>query len=279
MALGVFLAVLFAAFLHAAWNAVVKVGVDPFRGMLVMSLAQGLMGFAMLLWFPVPAAAAWPWILASGVIHTAYKLFLVSAYQRGDLSRVYPIARGAAPIMVALFGAVFLAEGITTAEYLGVLAVGCGIMLMAHGVWTGGEARSLVPLALLSATSTAAYSIVDGLGARLSGTAAGYTGWMFAVDGIFFLTWSLIRRGPSVIPRAPRLWAVGGTAGAMSLAAYWIVIWGMTVAPIALVAALRETSVLFAMLIGIVWMKDRAGAGKIVAGSMIVAGVILTRVA
>lgn len=279
MSLTVFLAVLFAAVLHATWNAVVKLGTDRFRSMLMLTITQGLIGIVLIFVFPLPAAAAWPWILASGLIHSIYKVFLTTAYNHGDLSRVYPIARGAAPIMVALFALAFLNEDLRSLEYFGITAVGFGIMLMAHGVWTSGEARALVPLALLSALSTAAYSVVDGLGARLSGTASGYTGWIFLVDAIFLTSWSVARRGLIVIPLEPRLWAIGGIAGGLSLSAYWIVVWAMTVAPIALVTALRETSVLFALLIGILWMREKAGAGKIIAGALIVAGVVLTRAA
>ena len=277
MSFGVFLAVLFAAALHAGWNAVVRLGSDRVQGVIMMSASQGVIGLAMVLYFPMPNPAAWPWLIASGIVHTAYKLFLAAAYSHGDLSRVYPIARGAAPVMVALFSAAFLTEAVGLGDYAGIALVALGIMLMARGVFSGGEARALLPFALGSAVCTAGYSILDGLGARIAETASGFTGWLFLIDAILITICGYIWKGRAIMPSDLALWRAGAIAGTMSLGAYWIVIWAMTVAPIALVTALRETSVLFATAIGIIWLGEPSTRGKIIAAALILAGIIVIR--
>ena len=127
-----------------------------------------------------------PWVIAAGCTHFAYKFFLTYAYDRGDLSRVYPIARGAAPMVVALFGAVFLADAVTGKQYAAIAVLACGILLMARGVFASGEDRRLLPFALGSALATATYTLIDGMGARVSGAPAAYVAWVFVADGVFF---------------------------------------------------------------------------------------------
>lgn len=273
----VFIAVLFAALLHASWNAAVKFGRDRFQGMMLLSLGHGAVGFAMILAYPVPARDAW-WLLAGSVcFHLLYKLFLTAAYNRGDLSRVYPIARGTAPIFVLGVGALVLADTVSTLQVAGILGVGMGILLLARGVVLHGESLSLIPFALVSAVGTAGYSIFDGLGARASGAPSGYVGWLFLLDALIFMAIGFAWKGRAAVPADPRPWALGLFAGALSVGAYWIAVWAMTVAPIALVAALREVSVLFAVLIGIVFFGERADRGKLAAAAVIVAGVVLIR--
>ena len=278
MTMAVFIAVLAAAALHAGWNAVVKLGADRYQSILAMSVAQGLIGLVMVLAYPLPnPGGAWPWLLASAVVHTFYKLFLAAAYERGDLSRVYPISRGSAPVMVAIFSILALSEAVATQQYAGIFLVAIGIMLMARGIWTGGEARGLLPFALCAAVCTAAYSVIDGLGARIAGSASAFTGWLFLSDAILITATCILWRGRRALPQTRRLWTMGSVAGAMSLGAYWIVIWAMTIAPIPLVTALRETSVLFATAIGIIWMGERATGSKILAACLILAGIIAIR--
>lgn len=278
MTLTVFSLVLFAAFLHAGWNALIKIGASKITGMLILTLVQGGFGLAIALSRDWPAAAVWPWLIGSGLIHSGYKLFLAFAYEQGDLSRVYPIARGAAPLMVALVGAAVLADQISGAEYTGVFVLGLGIILMAQGAFTNGESRRLVPLALGSALMTAGYSLVDGLGARASGDAVMYVAWLFVLDAAFFTPVCVALRGRAVFRASGRDWAVGALAAAGSYGAYAIAVWAMTQAPIALVAALRETSILFAVLIGWLVFRDRMDLTKALAAALIVTGVVLTRI-
>ncbi len=277
MSASVFFAVLAAALIHATWNALIKTGSDRYQGMLLLTLTQGGMALVMLFLFPIPAKAAWPWLMGSGFFHTFYKLFLTAAYHRGDLSRVYPIARGAAPVLVLAMGWALATDVILPLEILGILLVSGGILLLAHGVWNSGETPSLVPFALGSAACTAGYSIVDGLGARVSGTASGYVAWLFVLDAAFFSACTLVSGRRLAFVATSRQWKIGALVGALSLAGYWIVVWAMTAAPIALVAALRETSVLFAMGMGVVLMGERAGLSKGLAAVLIVGGIVAIR--
>jgi drug/metabolite transporter (DMT)-like permease len=278
MTFSVFLAVLAAALLHATWNAMLKTGTSKVGGMLVLSLVEIPIGLAVAATRPALIYDAWPWVIASAVTHFAYKSFLTFAYERGDLSRVYPIARGAAPMIVGIVGAIWMIDPVTPTEYAGIAILGLGIALMARGVFTSGENRRLLPFALGSACATACYTMIDGLGARVSGDAVAYIAWVFVADGLLFPATMVTMRGFGVVPRSKRDWVMGTIASAASYGAYSVSVWAMTVAPIALVAALRETSILFAVLIGWLVFRERLGRDKAIAIGVITAGVVLTRV-
>lgn len=282
MTLGVFLAVLGAAFLHASWNGLIRTG-NPggsrLQNLLVMGLVQGAIGLALLALAPMPPAHIWPWILAAAALHTGYKLCLSAAYDHGDLSRVYPLARGSAPLMVLLASVAVSTDTLTLAEMLAVLVLVTGILTMAAGSVLAGESRPLIPWALATALMTTGYTLVDGMGARAAGNLLMFLGWTFALDGLFFGLCVLALRGPQIF-RVPALgWGRGALAAAASLGAYSVVVWAMTRAPIALVGALRESSILFAMLIGWRFFGERLGADKLAAGGLILTGVALMRVA
>ena len=277
MSLGVFLAVLGAAFLHALWNALIKLGTSKVGTMVILSVIEVPIGLAVIAVSPPIDPAAIPWVIAAGCTHFAYKFFLTYAYDRGDLSRVYPIARGAAPMVVALVGAMMLPDAVSGRQYLAIAVLGIGILLMARGVFTNGEDRRLLPFALGSAAATATYTMIDGMGARISGAPAAYVAWVFVADGIIFTLGMLALRGASVLPRDGRAWALGSVASLASYGAYAVSIWAMTIAPIAVVAALRETSILFAVLIGWIAFGERMTGEKALAALIIVAGVLLTR--
>ena len=277
MTVWVLVAVIAAAFMHATWNALIKLGTSKLTSMLILTVVQGGFGLIIALTRPTPDPHVWLWLLASGVFHSAYKLFLAYAYEQGDLSRVYPIARGTAPMVVLVISALFLADKIADWEYVGIIILGLGILLMARGVFSSGESRKLLPFALGSAMATAGYSIVDGLGAREAGDAVAYVGWLFALDAVFFTPCCLALRGRSVLQANRKAWIMGSIAAVFSYGAYAIAVWAMTVAPIALVAALRETSILFAVLIGAVAFGEKMNLQKGIAAALIVAGVIVTR--
>lgn len=277
MSITVFLAVLGAALLHATWNACIKTGANKQTSMLIMTLWQGVLGGLFVIWRPLPASEVWPWLLGSGIVHMFYQLFLAYAYEQGDLSRVYPLARGAAPLMVMIVSIFALPDSVAVMEYAGVLIIGCGIALMAWGALASGESRRLIPFALGAAIATASYTLIDGVGARIGGDALTYVGWLLLMSAFFYLPAIFMLKGTAIL-RAPRRdWALGAFTGFASLAAYSIAVWAMTKAPIALVAALRETSILFAMLIGWLVFGDRMDRVKIVAGGLIITGVVLTR--
>ena len=277
MSTSVLLAVLGAAFFHAAWNGLVKSGTSKVGGMAIMTLIQGLAGGAVALLYPWPAAHVWPWLALSGAFHAGYKLFLAFAYEQGDLSRVYPIARGAAPMIVLIVGPLILTDAMSATEIAGILLLGTGIATMAAGSLRAREARRLVPYALGSALMTAGYTIVDGSGARVAASAAQYVGWLFLIDVVIFSPFVTWLRGPGLWRAGRRTWARGALAAACSYGAYAVAVWAMTVAPIALVGALRETSILFAVLLGWALMGERVDRWKAVAAVLIVGGVAVTR--
>ena len=277
MTLAVMLAVLGAAFLHALWNALIRVGTSRIGAMVILSVMEIPVGLAVVLMRPLPPAEVIPWVLAAGVAHFGYKFFLAHAYEVGDLSRVYPIARGAAPMIAAIAGLFLLADAVRPIEYFGIAVLGLGILTMARGVFTDGESRRLLPYALGSALATASYTLIDGMGARVSGDAIAYVGWIYVVDGILFAAGMVAIKGRGVLGGGGRAWAMGTAASVASYGAYAISVWAMTVAPIALVAALRETSILFAVLIGWLVFGERMTPNKALAAALIVGGVILTR--
>lgn len=279
------LAVLGSAFLHALWNSLIKVGASRLGAMVVLSIGEVPIGLAVAAMRPALEWKVAPWVIAAGCAHFFYKTFLTFAYEHGDLSRVYPIARGAAPLIVTLVGPALAlafpqamaADSLSWHEYAGIVLLGAGILLMAQGVFANGENRRMLPFALGSACATASYTLLDGHGARVAGDAVAYVAWVFVVDGTFFTVGTLLWRGTRILPRQVKPWGVGFIASAASYGAYGVSVWAMTIAPIALVAALRETSILFAVLIGWLIFGERMTKGKALAALVIVSGVMLTR--
>lgn len=270
-------AVLGAAFLHAAWNGLIRTGGSRVQAMMVLSAVQGGIGLAMALTRPLPLAEVLPWLIASGLVHSAYKTFLTFAYEHGDLSRVYPLARGSAPLFVLMTGGLFLGESLTAPEVIGIVVLGAGIVLLASGVFTSGESRRLLPYALGAALATAGYSMIDGLGARVAGDSVAFVGWMFVLDGLIFAAVMSLIRGRAAWPTAGGVWMVGSLGAGASYASYAIVVWAMTQAPIALVAALRETSIVFGVLIGWLLFRERMTPAKALSVGLIALGVAVTR--
>ena len=272
--MSIFLAVLFAALLHACWNAIIKFGDDKFQSMLLLSFGHGIFGLFLIALYPIPDPKSWLFLLGSILCHLIYKFCLTFAYTKGDLSRVYPIARGTAPIIVLLFSLLYLPDTVSNLQIGGILLIGLGILLMARGVIAHKEEQSLIPFAIMAAVGTAGYSLFDGLGARASGTVLGYVGWLFFLDAAVFIIGGLALRGKAMIPKSRPVWIQGLLAGGASVAAYSIAVWAMTMAPIAVITALREISVLFAVIIGIVFFKENASIEKFISASMIFAGMI-----
>lgn len=277
MSLSLLAAVLGAAFLHAAWNGLVRLGASRVHAMMVLSAVQGLIGLAMALGAGTLHPAAWPWLVASGLVHSAYKTFLTHAYEHGDLSRVYPLARGTAPMIVLVVESLFFGEALSWPEVGGIMLLGLGILMLATGVFTDGESRRLLPYAFAAASATAGYSVLDGGGARLAGDTAAFVGWMFVLDGVVFASVMSLLRGRAAWPQPGRVWLVGSSGAAASYASYAVAVWAMTRAPVALVAAIRETSIVFGVLIGWLCFGERMTRAKAVSAAMIAAGVLVTR--
>jgi len=275
----VFLAVLFAAACHAGWNALIKVGLDPLSTTTLISVGSGIVALAFAPLVGMPASAAWPWLLASVVIHLVYFASLIESYRTGDLGQVYPIARGSAPLMTAAVTSIFVGEQLSALGWMGIIVLVAGVLLLsAHGGRQLAEIdRRAIGFALFTALTICAYSVVDGIGARLSANPNAYSVWLFIGIAIVMVPYALYRDGRDVIPAMQRFWLRGFAGGALQVLSYGIAIWAMTVAPIAIVATLRETSVLFGAVIAVVVLKEPLRAVRVVAACLIVCGLVLIR--
>lgn len=274
----VFLVVIAAAFLHALWNALLKSGGDKFVGMSAVMLGQAPLAILAAISLPLPARESVPYLLAGIALHVGYQVFLTLAYRIGDLSQVYPIARGAAPLIVAGVSVWYLGVDLSLPELLGVATIGIGIISLALVRKQSGQ-RNLeaAGLALITGCFIAAYSLVDGLGARVSGSPIAFYGWLACGSTIGFTTAMLLWR-PRVVREAlatqKRRGLLGGSA---SFIAFALVIWAFTQAPIALITALRETSIVFALLIGVVFLRERLDLAKLVSTALTLAGAAMLR--
>lgn len=279
MELHVFLAVLTAAALHACWNAIVKGGGDPFISTAHMTIWAVGLSTSLLAFVPFPKPETWLWLVLSAVLHGGYRAALIGMYRHGDLGLVYPIARGAAPLMTAIVTLVLIDERLRPAGYLGIACLALGVLLLSlRGGRLGGIEPKAVGLALLTATFITGYSFVDGHGARVNGSGPGFAIWMFFINSVTMLPVMMAMRGREIVATFPTRWRLALGATGMSELAYFIAIWAMTLAPIALVAALRETSVLFAAIIAVVVLGEPLTRWRFMAAAAIVAGAMLLRV-
>jgi uncharacterized membrane protein len=264
--------VLFAAVLHASWNALVKPVSDRLALMTLMTAVSSAICVPLALLAAAPRTAAWPELGTSMLLHTVYNLLLIETYQDGDFNQVYPIARGTAPPTVAIAAAIFVGESLSPVQTGGVLGVSAGLFVLATGGRQG--TRRAVGFALLTGLAIAAYTVVDGVGVRRSGSTLGYTAWLFLGNGLLMAVAMLVARTRSEdglrIPRA--LLARGAAAGALSLAAYGFVLWAQTRGELAVVAALRETSVVFGAILGAIVFHEQMPARRILASILIVCG-------
>ncbi len=238
-----------------------------------------LMMLPLLPFTPVPSWDVWKIIFISLALHTGYKVFLIKAYQHGDFGQVYPLARGFAPAIVTLVGFLFLKEDLPITATIGIVLILAGVVSLAWRSKNGTQAPTN-PHAIFYALGTslfiASYTLNDGLGGRTAPTATDYVIWLFALDGVSIVLIALWRRGP-VLLRPQRKWLHGAVGGAASTAAYWIVIWAMSVTPLGPVAALRETSVVFGALISGFILKEGLGWRAVIAAATVAAGVVLLK--
>lgn len=276
-----FLAVMLAAALHATWNAIVKGGADKHLSMTALTIGQGLPAIPLLaLWSPFPDASSWWLIAVSAVLHIGYQLFLLNAYRLGDFTQVYPIARGSAPLIVTLVSVTALGVALTGQQLLAIVLIASGIIALglvrrADGLRNPRAAA----LALGTGCFIAGYSLVDGIGARVAGTGPGFYACAALLNAAVFAVFMELRK-PGVVKqsftKARTTLLVGGVA---SFTAYCLVVWAFTLAPIALVTALREVSIVFALVIGIVVFREPLNLVKVVTTMVTLAGVALMRLA
>ncbi|WP_377509478.1 EamA family transporter [Octadecabacter sp. R77987] len=276
----VILAVLLAAVLHASWNAMAKGGKDKTLSMAAVIIGHSPFALVALCFVPLPTVASLPYLAGGMVLHFGYQVFLINSYKIGDLTQVYPIARGIAPLIVAAVSVLFLNVHLGGAETLAVLLIGIGILSLGlvRGQ-NGARNPKAAALAVVTGCFIAGYSLVDGMGARVAGTAVGFYSVLALLNAVVFAIYLRWQR-PGVLSRLPtegaRTFVLGGFA---SFAAYSLVVWGFTQAPIALVTALRETSIIFALLIGVFFMKERLDLAKVASTFVTLAGAILLRFA
>ena len=280
MSFQVFCAVIAAALLHASWNAMVKGARDKQLNMVAVVIGHLPLALLALAFSPSPTAASLPYLFAGMALHFGYQLVLLRAYHAGDLTQIYPIARGSAPMIVAAVSVGFLGVTLQPIEIAAVMTIGIGILSMAlvrksDGLRNPQGAR----LALITGVFIAAYSLIDGMGARVAGTAMGFFGWL-AVGNAALMAALMAVRAPHQLRAlhtcGKRVFLLGGSA---SFAAYALVIWAFTQAPIALVTALRETSIIFALLIGVFFLKEKLDLAKVLSTALTLAGVAMLRLA
>lgn len=272
--------VLFAALLHAGWNALVKAGTDTFLTTVLVAGGAGLLAALALPFVAAPAAPSWPFIAASALTQLAYYALLAAAYRHGDMSHAYPLMRGSAPLLVALASGPLIGERLSAQQSVALACI-CGGIFSLYFAARGASAaaRRSTLFALLNAGVIASYTLIDGIGVRRSGAPAAYTMWIFLLTGTGLLGWTLARRRAGLLAYAGVHWRVAALGGFGTLASYGLALWAMTRAPVAAVAALRETSILFALAIAALFLREKINRRRYGAGALIAVGAVLMRFA
>ncbi|MCA3267421.1 MAG: EamA family transporter [Azospirillum sp.] len=268
--------VLLAALMHASWNAVVKSDPDRLASFGLVMLAGCVLGAILAPFVGVPAPESWGYLLASVLIHCVYYYFLLKAYAVGDLSHVYPIARGLGPTLVAVFSGALIGEYLSLRETAGVVLVSLGIagLALARGMPSADERRATA-LAVMTGITIAAYTVVDAMGARASGNALGYIAWLNILEGPWVFVVACLKRGGAIVPYIRKYWWRGTAGGMVAAIGYGIAIWATSVSPVAHISALRETSVLFATLMGTLLLGESFGRKRVAAALLMVCGLLL----
>lgn len=274
------LLVLLAALMHAVWNTLVKSSGDRLIQLALLNLVSAVVAVFAIPWVGIPDPASWGYILASIIIHTAYYLFLLQAYRFGDLGHVYPLARGVSPLVVAVLSFVFAAETLNTGQLAGVLVVSVSVASLAwNGRWSHRDEVKSTLFAVATGFMIGGYTLTDGTGARLSGNALAYIAWLFALDWIPIVVIAAILRRRSLGQAVRGQWRSSTLGGILAIAAYGLVIWALSLGAMAPVAALRETSVVIATVLGTVFLGEPFGFRRVVAAIGVTAGVVILRLA
>ena len=274
MTLSLILLVLLAALLHASWNLIIKVSSAQVVSLALLQAFMGVMGVAILMAFGFPIREAWPYAVASGALHTGYNLFLARSYKFGELSLVYPVARGTAPLLTLLGTQVFTYDVLSLTALIGIITLIIGILLIAFSENIFRVHRTTLMFALATSVFIGCYTIVDGLGGRASGNTSSYVGLIYLFDATGMLIAAPLLRGRSIFAAMVASWKIGALSAMMSGSTYWIVIWAMSQAPIAAVAALRETSILIALLFSAKLLKEKMTWHRIIGVGCVVVGAI-----
>ena len=270
--------VLVAAAFHAIWNTLIKIRGDRVIVMMLVTLAGSIFSLLVAPFVDAPVPESWGFLAATILLHTAYHFFLPIAYDHGDLGQVYPIARGSAPLLVAVGALVFTGETLMPRALLGTLCLACGVMALTFeresGVW---KRPKPVIYALLTGVLIASYTVVDGMGARQAGSAIGFAVWLTIGDGLLTFLIVYIWKGRDALAVARRNLGTGMVGGILQVGGYWIIVWALAVAPMAMVSSLRETSVLIAAVISTFILKEGFGVWRFVSASLIALGLAATK--
>lgn len=269
-------AVLLAALAHASWNALVKTSGDGFLVLVAIRLVGLVFGVVILAIAPWPAGPSWPWLITAAVIHYAYYILLTNTYRLGDLSQTYPLSRGIAPLLVAML-AWLAGEALSAAGIAGVALTAAGIAVLARAA--GNAPASVTLFALGTGAAIAGYTTTSGIGVRLADGVLGYSAALEVLTGLGVLGYAVWDRGPRLWPQLKALGLKGPLAGALSVGGYVVALWAMTVLPIAVVTALRETSVVFGALLGVWLLREPLGTRRVIAAAMVAIGAAIITLA
>ena len=264
--------VLVAALLHASWNALLKFPGDTLIKLALINLTGAAVTLPLLPWIGPPDSASWPFLLGSVAVHACYNACLALAYRQGDLSMVYPLARGIAPLLIAVGAWIVAGETLSAVSLLGVVVISAGILTLGISGWRQTPLDVLL-FAFGTGIAIVGYTLLDGLGARLAGNTLAYVVWLFACNGLPISLIALQFRRRELTAALRQNWLAGVCGGICSIAAYGLVIWAMTQAPMTYVSALRETSVVIAALIGTRLLREPLGTLRLGAAAVVAIGV------
>lgn len=277
----VVLIVLFAALLHASWNVIVKSGTDKYLSAVMVSGAAGLIAVVFLPFVPLPASASWPYMFTSTVFQVIYMFLVAAAYSNGDMSLAYPLMRGTPPLLVALVSGPLIGEVLGTEQWLAVGLISVGVLVMALGrsqaIIAGRNTTRTVIIALVNALFIAGYTLVDGVGVRVSGNAVSYVLWAFLFNAIPVVSWGIWTYRGQLLTHIKQRGHLTIIGGAGTLGSYGLALWAMTMAPVAMVAALRETSILFGVMLSLILLREQISAKRLLGAVLIVGGTMMMR--
>lgn len=277
----VVLIVLFGALLHASWNVIVKSGTDKYLSAVMVSGAAGLIAVVFLPFVPLPASASWPYMFTSTVFQVIYMFLVAAAYSNGDMSLAYPLMRGTPPLLVALVSGPLIGEVLGTEQWLAVGLISAGVLVMALGrsqaIIAGRNTTRTVTIALVNALFIAGYTLVDGVGVRVSGNAVSYVLWAFLFNAIPVVSWGIWTYRGQLLPHIKQRGHLTIIGGAGTLGSYGLALWAMTMAPVAMVAALRETSILFGVMLSLILLREQISAKRLLGAVLIVGGTMMMR--
>jgi drug/metabolite transporter (DMT)-like permease len=276
LSLTVTIAVIAAAVTHAVWNAIAHGIKDQTLAFALIGVGGIAIGIPLVIVAAMPRSDCWPYLLGSVVIHIFYNLLLMRCYRLGEFSQVYPLARGTSPLVVTILAAIFIHEHLALAQIAGVLVVSAGLATLVLAGRRPGRAAFLA--AVGTGLTIAAYTTVDGVGVRLSGSPVGYIGWLMVLESLCVPMFAVVRRRDVLLKQPKRILVAGLAAGALSVLAYGLVLWAQTRGALAPIAALRETSVIFGAIIGTLIFREPFGRTRIAATVLVAAGIILMNI-